>query len=284
MNGRARPRLFVCPTGVFAHLPLHAATTLEASCTDFCVVSYTPTLTALLDARRSFQPLPKHSAHVLLAVVSTPFEGTLLPEVVVESSVVVGIVPQQNLVQLGTGGQAIGDATSDEVLRRLPGAPILHLACHGQQDSQEPLESGFLMEDRRLTVSQLMALELPSAFLAFLSACDTAKGDTNQPDQAIHLAATMLYVGFKSVVGTMWRVPAAGGRLKRHRLISSIYRSMNDADGPVVAKTIYKALYEGDAEYFDPEVIPYALDEAVSKLRRRRLHPTRWAPYVHIGI
>jgi CHAT domain-containing protein len=49
-----------------------------------------------------------------------------------------------------------------------------------------------------------MKLDLKDAVFAFLSACETAKGDTEQPDQAIHLAAAMLFVGFKSIVATMW--------------------------------------------------------------------------------
>lgn len=128
----------------------------------------------------------------------------MLHAVVAEANVVRAIIPQQNLIEMGSGLSPLDDATSSEVLGKLPSAAILHLACHGQQDMSDPLESGFLLRDKRLTVAQLMALEMRSAFLAFLSACDTAKGDTNQPDQAIHLAATMLYVGFKSVVGTMW--------------------------------------------------------------------------------
>jgi CHAT domain-containing protein len=72
------------------------------------------------------------------------------------------------------------------------------------QDHECALKSGFLMRDELLTVSSLMSLHLPNAFLAILSACETAKGDASQPDQAVHLAATMLYIGFKSVVGTMW--------------------------------------------------------------------------------
>lgn len=40
---------------------------------------------------------------------------------------------------------------------------------------------------------------LPKAFLAFLSACDTAMGDEKQPDQAVHLASTMLFAGFSVV-------------------------------------------------------------------------------------
>lgn len=60
------------------------------------------------------------------------------------------------------------------------------------------------MRDKTLTVTQLMELNLPTAFFAFLSACNSAKAGKEQPDQAVHLAATMLFVGFKSVVGTMW--------------------------------------------------------------------------------
>jgi CHAT domain-containing protein len=68
----------------------------------------------------------------------------------------------------------------------------------------DALKSGFILQDGMLTISKLMSLNLPKAFLAVLSACETAKGDLSQPDQAIHLAAAMVYVGFKSVLATMW--------------------------------------------------------------------------------
>jgi CHAT domain-containing protein len=44
--------------------------------------------------------------------------------------------------------------------------------------------------------------------LAFLSACETATGDREIPDdsEALHLAATLLIAGFQSVVATMWYV------------------------------------------------------------------------------
>jgi CHAT domain-containing protein len=51
-----------------------------------------------------------------------------------------------------------------------------------------------------------MQLHLPNAELAYLSACETASTDEYQPDEAMNLAATMLFVGFKSVVATMWYV------------------------------------------------------------------------------
>jgi CHAT domain-containing protein len=42
--------------------------------------------------------------------------------------------------------------------------------------------------------------------LAFLSACETAKGDEGTPDEAMHLAAAVLFAGFRGVVATMWFV------------------------------------------------------------------------------
>jgi hypothetical protein len=59
---------------------------------------------------------------------------------------------------------------------------------------------------------------------------------------------------------------------------------MGDVDGPVVACEVYKALFGGEGEFLDPDDIPYALDAAVSRLREQGLHPSRWAPYVHLGI
>lgn len=91
----------------------------------------------------------------------------------------------------------------------LPSALILHLACHEHHDAHNALGSGFIMGDKMLTVIDLMTLKLPHAFFAFLSACDTAKGAVDQPDQATHLAATMFFAGFKSVIGTMWLVVEA---------------------------------------------------------------------------
>jgi hypothetical protein len=80
---------------------------------------------------------------------------------------------------------------------------ILHLACHGAQ-RPDPLASAFILRDGDLSIQELMKLEMKHASLAFLSACQTAKGDQRQPDQAVHLAASLLFCGFKSVIATMW--------------------------------------------------------------------------------
>jgi len=122
------------------------------------------------------------------------------------------------------------------------------------------LAGSFYGGGERLTVLELMQLKLTRPFLSFLSACETAKGDRSQPDQVVHLAATMLFIGFKSVVGTMWE--------------------MWDKDGPFVSQTLYDALCEN----LDPDIIPYALDASVQFLRESGQPPERWATYIHIGV
>jgi CHAT domain-containing protein len=102
--------------------------------------------------------------------------------------------------------QRVGLTTIGHTSRVMKTANIVHLACHGIQDSNDATQSGFCLGDGRLTIAKLMELKLDNPFLAFLSACETAKGDTDQPDQAMHLAAAMLFSGFKSVIATMWCV------------------------------------------------------------------------------
>ena len=206
----------LCATGVFVHLPLHAAglySTGRADAiecvSDYLVPSYTPTIGALLNARRQLPSIRASEARILLAAVSKPFKWSQLPFVVEEVSRVRQAIPAQIPVDY------LGDVhcseikpdsvpTATAILGKLPEVTILHFACHGHQDPRNPLESGFVMQDKMLTIADLMSLNLDRAFLAFLSACETAKGDKAQPDQAIHLAAAMLFAGFKSVVGTMW--------------------------------------------------------------------------------
>lgn len=66
---------------------------------------------------------------------------------------------------------------------------------------------------------------------------------------------------------------------------------MDDVDGSDVTTTLYRRLFSvredesdpGDA-VLDPDVVPFALDEAVRALRAKGVSPSRWATYIHIGV
>jgi CHAT domain-containing protein len=124
-----------------------------------------------------------------------------LPNASLEAAVIQSMISSERVLTMMED-----QATTRSVLAKLPEAAILHLACHGHQSPLDPLTSGFSMHDGRLTLAQLMEIHTPDAQLAYLSACETAGMDEAQPDEAINLAATMLFVGFKSVIATMWCV------------------------------------------------------------------------------
>jgi hypothetical protein len=56
---------------------------------------------------------------------------------------------------------------------------------------------------------------------------------------------------------------------------------MSDYDGPRVAQWFYEVLLEKETIELDD--IPYALDDAVRKLRDEGASPQRWATFIHTG-
>jgi CHAT domain-containing protein len=114
---------------------------------------------------------------------------------------IAGHVPNERLVKLGVPG---APATVDKVVSHLSAVSIAHFACHGVQNKENPLESSLILEDGRLKISRIMQESTQNASLAVLSACETAMGDKDLPDEAMHLGATLLFAGFHGTVATMW--------------------------------------------------------------------------------
>ncbi|KAJ7510679.1 hypothetical protein B0H11DRAFT_1900054 [Mycena galericulata] len=172
-------------------------------------------------------------------------------------------VPAQWLTSFGTEKSPV---SVDTVLPHLQKSSIIHFACHGIQDAGKPLESALSGVSHDGSGSQNVEKHMG---LAFLSACQTATGDKNAPDEAIHLAATLLFAGFRSVVATMW--------------------TMQDPDGPEVAEIFYKHLFRKADPTSNPPIFPdlnesaEALHLAVQKLRMH-VPFARWVPFVHYGL
>jgi len=235
----------------------------------YVISSYTPTLSALISARsQGFNSRTLVSDLKVLVLAQPTTKGyNNLPMTAKELELIENLIPSPQLLRVADGPLARSNAnkTVGEATIHLTATSILHLACHGHQDHADPLNSGFELEDGRLTVSRLISCHTPDAFLAFLSACESASNDLEIPDESLNLSAAMLYAGFRSVIGTMW--------------------SMNDNDGPEISRSIYQELFkDGKDQVLDSNLVPIALDSAVSKLQKQGVHPGRWATYIHIGI
>jgi CHAT domain-containing protein len=228
---------------------------------NYVVSSCTPTLTALLSAKR---PLARCGSGPRILAVSQPATPRQqpLPGTVREVGVIQTIQATTRHFPITRLNDR--EATVAAVLQGMKECNWIHLACHGVQDAASPTNSAFLLIDNPLTLREIMKQSFTHTELAVLSACQTAKGDSELPEEAIHLAAGMLMAGYGSVVGTMW--------------------SIRDDDGPIIAEKFYKYLIE-EADG-DSSRAAYALHDAVARLRdiRGENDFASWVPFTHLGV
>lgn len=175
--------------GSFAFLPIYAAGSITnfsdgVNISDFFISSYTPTISALLHSRTQRVLLPLKEAKVLVITAETAPNLLALLMVVYEMKNVVKTLRVHDTVRPE-------NATVDVVMEQLPPVNIVHFACHGTQNNEDPLLSSFHLIDRSSSVTSLIRLRLPQTLLAFLSACEAAKRHESQPDQVLHVAATL---------------------------------------------------------------------------------------------
>ena len=259
-------RIFWCPTGPLTFLPIHAAGIYDTirpqpgdKIFDFVVSSYTPSLSIL--ARSA-----NHSTVVgrelrLLAVRQPPSDGEHpLRGVVTKLKSIKEVIKDSTCITLVES--SVG--TVEEVLGLMKEADWVHFACHGIQDPTSPTNSGLcLADERHLKVSDIITLSRSRGGLAFLSACQTATGDKELSDEAIHIAAGMLFAGYSGVIGTMW--------------------SISDRVAPDVARGVYKELFR-DGKRPDVREAARALHEAIKCARDRGEGFDKWVPFIHVGL
>ncbi|KAJ7478073.1 TPR-like protein [Mycena galericulata] len=259
-------RIWWCPTGPLAFLPIHAAglfgkdQAFGSKLSDFLISSYTPSLTALI---QGFRPQSESQDKLQLLVVTQPsadgqcyIPGTQ-EEIARIQQHANGKIPVVRLDKNMT--------TIERVQKGMKESRWVHFACHGVQ-STSPTESALLLAgSSRLTLSNIIELSLPNADLAFLSACQTATGSQELQDESVHLAAGMLLAGYRGVIGTMW--------------------SIMDNDAPQVAGDVYAHLLEASPP--DPTRAAEALHLAIRNLQEQPgakkafLH---WVPFIHFGV
>jgi len=212
-------------------------------------------LTALLDAQRT---TTLHNFQLLaIAQPSTPGQSAL-PHT--EQELIQIRKRAGNLPVITLEGQ---DATVERVVQGMKECGWIHLACHGTQNTTHPTKSALLLQDGgRLELSEIIKTPLPNAEFAFMSACQTATGDKDLSEEAVHLAAGMLLAGYKGIIATMW--------------------SIKDKDAPLVADEVYASLLEDGQP--DHTRAARALHQAVRHLREQNAPFASWVPFIHVGM
>ena len=216
-------RIRWCPTAEFSLLPLHAAGPHKEgrrNLANLYISSYTPTLTALIRARRHNLSNGNH----FLGVGQANAEG---------ENEIASVGPElanigQHVDGLTTFTHIEGpDSCITRVGEELKRNEWVHLACHGIPNQEQPFKSAFALHDGHFTIERIIQYELQHAEFAFLSACQTTVGDEESVDEVMHLASAMQFAGFRSVIGTMWVVMDVVAPM----ITSAFYNNMIDECG-----------------------------------------------------
>lgn len=258
--GAEPPRLWWCPVGPLALLPLHAAGRAGGPAVmDRVVSSYTPTLRALGYARRA-EPAPPGPGDTVVVAMTTTAGAAPLPGADIEARRIRALLPQSSLLR-------DAEATHDAVVAALRTHRIAHLACHGSTDPREPSRSRLLVHDdaeHPLTVAAIAGLRLTGGALAYLSACSTAATTPRLADESVHLTAAFQLAGYRQVIGTLWEVDDRAAA----RLADELYTDLTgDGSGPPDTARTARALHR-----------------VVRSLRAA--YPQRsdlWAAHIHVG-
>ena len=148
------------------------------------------------------------------------------------------------------------DAATTEALRRdSTGVDVLHLACHAQFRSDNPLFSALKLSDGWFTARDAYGLSLDCG-LVTLSACETGINAVAPGDELLGLTRGFLSAGSPSVMLSLWTVDDEATA----ELMTTFYGELARVKSPAAA-----------------------LRNAQVKLLEQRPHPFFWSPFILVG-
>lgn len=203
-------RVWWIPMGLMTIMPFHAAGRHFVGSTDTVLdrtmSSYSSSVKLLVLTRQRMiarpASVPIRGKALLVAVTKTPGYNPL-KGAANEVSMLRAICEEMDMFPMEPR------PWKEDVLEHLSDCEIFHFAGHGYTDEHDPSESCLLFEDLSLSLATLQELDLRerAPFLAYLSACGTGLIRHERfLDESLHLISGYQMVGFRHVVGTLWRV------------------------------------------------------------------------------
>jgi CHAT domain-containing protein len=172
------------------------------------------------------------------------------------------------------------DASKEFFIKNCKDKSVIHAACHGYFDNEQPLKSGLLLsngsdnpivstndnrtdvpEDMLLTAEEMFNLEL-NADLVTLSACVTGVNENKPGDELIGLTRALIYAGTPSVMVSLWPVHIHSTL----ELIKSFYKYWTD---PQLKLSKVAALQKAQVDMI--------------KNKPDWQDPFHWAPFILVG-
>jgi len=294
IDNNSRTRVWWIGVGVLSKAPFHAAGDHSQGSTrntlNQAISSYIPTIKALSYARqkelklfgqshgRSLHEhqeqkiLSKPDTRLLLVTMPTTPGNSPLESVEQEANDIIDIAKGRAIRTM-----KLFQPSAKQVLDEIHSHHIIHFACHGVSDNQNPSDSRLLLQKSKssesgssepeidmLSVRDISNSNVDGAQLAYLSACSTADNPLSTlSDEAIHIAGGFQLAGFSHVLATMWE--------------------SRDVACMQLAKDFYGSLFNGEGSE-EHRRVAITWHDSVKRLRdKKRNVPLLWAPFIHTG-
>jgi CHAT domain-containing protein/tetratricopeptide (TPR) repeat protein len=146
-------------------------------------------------------------------------------------------------------------ATSEALRRNSADVDVIHVACHAQFRSDNPLFSSLVFSDGWFTARDAYRLKL-NCGLVTLSACETGMNAVAPGDELMGLARGFLSAGSSTVMMSLWTIDDEATA----ELMTRFYRELAVTKSPAAA-----------------------LRAAQTDLLKQKPHPFFWSPFILVG-
>lgn len=233
--------LIVVPYGALHYLPFHALHDGDKYLIEHSEISYAPSAAIL-------QQCLERGEHDLNRALLMGVSDEQTPRITNEIESLSEVFPEAKAF--------VGESATTEALRQnSTGAGVVHLACHGQFRSDNPLFSALRLADGWFTVRDAYSLKLDRA-LVTLSACETGANVIAPGDELIGLARGFFSAGARSVLLSLWMV--------------------DDETTEQMMVDFYQQTMSG-------RTLSASLRAAQLRMLEQNPHPFFWSPFVLVG-
>jgi len=245
----SNPNLIVIPDGILAYVPFEILTdSAETKLLENYAVSYNSALSFIVVNNERMQEYPNYWSGF-----GVTYNGNKSLSKSKEEIEIIG--------QLTEGKLYLNEAvTKEQIFHQARKSRILHLALHGVINENNPLYSEFILEDEKITASEIYNQKVFSS-LVVLSACETGYGTIQKGEGVMSLSRAFSYAGASSTLMSLWEVP--------------------DQQTAKLMSYFYKHLEEGEAT--DVALKKAKLDFVNNSSTQYLKHPYYWAGFVVSG-
>lgn len=207
LSSHNRPRLWLLPTGLLAHFPIHAAGDYTSrssgtiSISDYAACSYIASIKALNLARERPVAMPENARALLVSTKDSP-GVTKLQYASKEISTLEDIFRSRGL-------EVSQPNHKEGILQALASCTLFHFAGMFSGSREHSFKSHLWVADGSITPKDILdaSSRLSPPFLAYLSGCGSPRTfERLFPDGYLHATGALHMGGFRHAIGTLGQV------------------------------------------------------------------------------